>query len=112
MSGQSPGSVVHVVVWKQKGKTAILISIHPPFFSQLLLCINACVRAPTCAGGAVGVVAGVRGRSVAPQAGVALAVGAGGVARCATELGRAAAGADGSLAGEEPTSDCGVRKGE
>lgn len=35
----------------------------------------------TCAGGAVGVVAGVRGRSVAPQAGVALAVGAGGVAR-------------------------------
>lgn len=60
----------------------------------------------------MGVVAGVRGRSVVPQAGVALAVGAGGVAGRAAELGRAAAGADGSLAGEEPTSDCGVRRRE
>lgn len=111
MSRQSPGSVVHVVVWKQKRKISILISIHP-LLSQLFLCINARVGALTCAGGAVGVVAGVRGRSVAPQAGVALAVGAGGVARCAAELGRAAAGADGSLAGEEPTSDCGVKKRE
>lgn len=61
----------------------------------------------TGAGGAVGVVAGVRGSPVAPQAGIALAVRAGGVARCATELRRAAAGADGTLAREEPTSNCG-----
>lgn len=57
----------------------------------------------------MGVVAGVRGRPVAPQAGVALAVGAGGVARCAAELRRAAAGADGTLAWEEPTSNCGIK---
>lgn len=65
-------------------------------------------RGLTRAGGAVGVVAGVGGRSVAPQAGVALAVGAGGVARCAAELRGAAAGADRTLAREEPTSDCGI----
>ena len=55
----------------------------------------------------MGVVAGVRGRSVAPQAGVALAVGAR-VARRAAELRRAAAGTDGTLAWEEPTSNCGI----
>lgn len=60
----------------------------------------------TGAGGAVGVVAGVGGCPVAPQAGVALAVRAGGVARRAAELRGAAAGADGALAREEPTSDC------
>lgn len=57
----------------------------------------------------MGVVAGVRGRPVAPQAGVALAVGAGGVARCAAELRGAAARADGTLAWEEPTSNCGIK---
>lgn len=55
----------------------------------------------------MGVVAGVGGRPVAPQAGVALAVGAGRVARGAAELGGAAAGTDGTLAREEPTSNCG-----
>lgn len=67
-------------------------------------------RGLTCARGAVGVVAGVWGRSVAPQAGVALAVRAGGVACCATELRRAAAGADRTLAWEEPTSNCGIEQ--
>lgn len=56
------------------------------------------------------VVAGVWGRSVAPQAGVALAVRAGGVARCAAELRGAAAGADRTLALEEPTSNCGMKQ--
>lgn len=64
----------------------------------------------TCAGGAVWVVAGVWSRSVAPQAGVALAVRAGGVARCAAELRRAAAGADAALALEKPTSNCGMTR--
>lgn len=59
----------------------------------------------TRAGCAVGVVAGVRGRPVAPQAGVALAVRARGVASGAAELGGAAAGADGSLTREEPTAN-------
>lgn len=54
----------------------------------------------------MGVVTGVRGRPVTPQAGVALAVGARRVARGAAELRGAAARADGRLAGEEPTSDC------
>lgn len=67
-------------------------------------------RGLTCAGGAVGVVAGVRGGSVAPQAGVALTVGARGVACCATELRRAAAGADRTLTWEEPTSNCGIKQ--
>lgn len=58
----------------------------------------------TGAGGAVGVVAGVRGRPVAPQAGVALAVRARGVAPGAAELGGAVAGADGGLAREEPAA--------
>lgn len=57
----------------------------------------------------MGVVAGVRRGPVVPQAGVALAVGAGGVARRAGELRRAAAGADRTLAREEPTSDCGMK---
>lgn len=64
-------------------------------------------RSLTCTGGAVGVVAGVRGRSVAPQAGVALAVGSRRVACCAAELRGATAGADGTLAWNEPTSNCG-----
>lgn len=64
-------------------------------------------RSLTCTGGAVGVVAGVWGRSVAPQAGVALAVGSRRVACCAAELRGAAAGADGTLAWNEPTSNCG-----
>lgn len=55
----------------------------------------------------MGVVAGVRGRPVTPQAGVALAVGARRVARGAAELRGAAARADGSLARKEPTSNCG-----
>lgn len=62
----------------------------------------------TCAGAAVGVMAGVRGRSVAPQAGVALTVGAG-VACCAAELRGAAAGADRILTWKEPASHCGGR---
>lgn len=60
----------------------------------------------------MGVVAGIWGRSVAPQAGVALAVGARGVACRATELRRAAAGADRTLAWEEPTSNCGITQGK
>lgn len=60
----------------------------------------------TCAGGAVGVVAGVRGGPVVPQARVTLAVGARRVSCCASELRRAAAGADGTLAWEKPTSNC------
>lgn len=58
----------------------------------------------------MGVVAGVRGRPVAPQAGVALAVGARGMAAAAAaaaELGGAAAGADGGLGGEEPATHWG-----
>lgn len=58
----------------------------------------------------MGVVAGVRGRSVAPQAGVALAVGSRRVACCGAELRGAAAGADGTLAWDEPTSNCGEKK--
>lgn len=63
----------------------------------------------TAAAAAVGVVAGVWGRPVAPQAGVALAVGARGMAAApaaaaAAELGGAAAGADGGLSGEEPAT--------
>lgn len=58
----------------------------------------------------MGVMAGVWSRSVAPQAGVALAVGARGVACCATELRRAAAGADRTLSWEEPTSNCGIKQ--
>lgn len=54
----------------------------------------------------MGVVAGVRGRPVTPQTGVALTVGARRVARGAAELRGAAARADGCLAGEEPTSNC------
>lgn len=60
----------------------------------------------TCAGAPVGVVAGVRSRPVAPQAGVALAVRARWVASRAAELRRAVVGADGTLAWEEPTSNC------
>lgn len=61
-------------------------------------------------GGAVGVVAGVRAGPVAPQAGVALAVGARRVARGAAELRRAAAGADGTLPRKEPTSHCRIKR--
>lgn len=52
----------------------------------------------------MGVVAGVRRRPVAPQAGVALAVRARGVAPGAAELGGAVAGADGGLTREEPAA--------
>lgn len=64
----------------------------------------------TCARGAVGVVAGVRGRSMASQAGVALTVRARRVAGCATELRGAAAGANRTLAWKEPTSNCGMKQ--
>lgn len=56
------------------------------------------------------VVAGVGGAAVAPEARVAFAVGAGGVGRVGAELGRATAGTDGTVAGQEPTADY-TRKG-
>lgn len=64
----------------------------------------------TCARGAVGVVAGVWGCSVASKAGVALTVRARRVACCATELRGAAAGANRTLAWKEPTSNCGMKQ--
>ena len=54
----------------------------------------------------MGVVGGVWGGPVVPQARVALAVGARRVGHCPVELGGAAAGADWVLTWEEPTANC------
>ena len=65
--------------------------------------VNAMEASLTCAGAAVGVVGGVGCGPVAPEAGVAFTVGAGGVARGPAELRGAAARADGPVAWQEPT---------
>lgn len=54
---------------------------------------------------AVGVMAGVRRRSVAPQAGIALTVRTGGVTRRPAELWWAVAGANGAVTGQKPASN-------
>lgn len=59
---------------------------------------------------AMRVVAGVRGRSVAPQAGIALTVRVGGVTRGPSELGWAVAGTDGAITGQKPATNCEGRK--
>lgn len=107
MSRQSPIGIVHVVVCKSEEKQKNF-NFKCPFFHLPLAVVLVYfeVSCPTCAGGTVGVVAGVGGRPVTPQTGVALAVGARRVARGAAELRGAAARADGCLAGEEPTSNC------
>lgn len=63
------------------------------------------MRCLTVVSAAMRVMAGVRRCSVAPQAGIALAVRAGRVTRGPTELGWAIAGADGTITGQKPATN-------
>lgn len=59
---------------------------------------------------AMRVVAWVRRCSVAPQAGIALAIRAGGVTWRLSELWWAIAGTDGAITGQKPATNCKGRK--
>lgn len=64
------------------------------------------MKSLTVVSAAMRVVAGVRRRSVAPQAGITLTVRAGGVTRGPVELRWTIAGADRAITGQKPATNC------